>query len=214
MENTNFELKIDSNWIIYGYEGNCPENLVIPEKVNWIIVKSIWDNAFFQKNLKSVDLSKTQITSVWIWVFADNQIENVFLPNTLTSVWDYAFYFNDLTDLDLSNTQISSIWDSAFTNNKITNIVFPDTLKSIWTLSFSHNKLISVSFPKNLKSIWNYAFNFNYLTNITFLNNLDSKWTQVFIYNWPNIDSWDITSKISKEWWIWTLVWKKWVKQK
>ena len=118
-------------------------------------------------NLKVVDLSNTQLTTIGSSVFyGTHSITTVKFPSTLTSIGDKAFYGNKIESLDLSNTKVTSIGTYAFINNKITSLKLPNTLTTIGMSTFSGNNLTTITLPNTLTTIGANAFYGNKIENL------------------------------------------------
>lgn len=120
------------------------EELILPSSVtsigNWIC--DIYNNG--EKKIKSVDMSKTQVTNIED-VLADcpNLVE-VKLPSGLTSVGSKAFYSSQaLKEISIPST-VYSIYPNAFENCSALEIV---------------NIMLNENSQSELRTIYEYAFN-------------------------------------------------------
>ena len=128
----------------YGSKEWTVENVVIPEKIDGIVVKNIADN-FFKVNGKE-------------------NIKSIKIPNTVTFIGEYAFrYCPELEDVIISEGVTSlSIADRAFEGcYELASITIPEGVTEIGADAFAGcNKLISISIPSSLATIGDNAFGF------------------------------------------------------
>ena len=119
-------------------------------------------------NLKVVDLSHTQVTTIGFNAFyGAGEIISVQFPKTLTTIENNAFQNNKIENLDLSDTKVTSIGNNAFDNNKLESIKLPETLTSIGDNAFQTNNLKTVDMSNTkLETIGIFAFSKNNLTTI------------------------------------------------
>ena len=141
---------------------NCWRSVVIPDKIWWVTVTSIWDFAFLQQNIYSVTLWQ-HINKIWMDAFAHNQLRELIIPNSVKTIWDWAFYENELTDITIPEW-VTNIWEKAFSWNKLTSIEIPDSVETIWNYAFCQNAQNPVSVTLN-DSLWSAE------EDITALNN-------------------------------------------
>ncbi|MDE6659419.1 MAG: leucine-rich repeat protein [Eubacterium sp.] len=162
--------------IITKYTGS-ETDISIPLEIDGYAVTSIGDSAF--SNCES--------------------IQNVIVPDGVTSIGERAFYMSSLTDIDISDSVISIGTDafcfcSSLTNVKMSNnvesigvdafaycksltsIIIPDRVTSISSFLFQHcEKLNNVEIPKSVTSIAASAFaSCTSLTNITIPDSVTS----------------------------------------
>ncbi|MCL2053824.1 MAG: phage tail tube protein [Oscillospiraceae bacterium] len=126
-------------------------------------LEKIGDNAFaFSTNLKTVDLSNTQLKVIDARVFSYNStLASIILPNTLEEIGDNAFIGCwELETINLSNTKLKSIGNHAFNTSGLTSITLPNTLEEIKSSAFlgcADLEAIDLS-NTNLKTIGEVAF--------------------------------------------------------
>jgi len=92
-------------------------------------IKTIGDYAFYDSNLRSLDLSAdTGIISIGKYAFYSNSISSLNLSgcSSITSIGNYAFTQNSLSGLDLSTcTSLNYIGSQCFASNSITSFALP-----------------------------------------------------------------------------------------
>lgn len=100
---------------------------------------SIGEYAFESTNLKTVDLSNTQITSLPNGSFYNcEKLNDVKLPIELTDIGERAFYKSAIASITFpSSLQKIDAW--AFQNTKLTNVVIPTKTGHIGDGAFSDN---------------------------------------------------------------------------
>ena len=126
---------------------NCPLAAVtFPNSLN-----SIGEYAFEGTNLKTVDLSNTQITS---------------LPNGCF------FICENLSDVKLP-TDLTDIGNNAFISTPIASITFPSSLQKIGDYAFQKAKLENVVIPTNCNTIEQGAFSENANLTTVVVNGLE-----------------------------------------
>jgi hypothetical protein len=146
--------------------------IIIPEKIDEIIVKSIGNNAF--KNYIGSSETKYGLTEVY-------------LPSTLESIGTEAFYENSITVLDLSKcTKLRSIGKNAFRYSRIKAVDFSNcvSLETIGSYCFGDNRFRSISFSNchKLTSIGTGAFRNTSLSGW----NLPECDEDKFVYQWSD----------------------------
>ncbi len=100
-------------------------------------LKVIGKEAFYNcENLKAIDLSKTQLTSVSDATFAWSGIESIKFSKTIKIIEDQAF------------------WQT----KKLLNVVVPETVLEIGLETFRESAVKSLTLPNNIKILGNRAF--------------------------------------------------------
>lgn len=114
---------------------NCPLDAVTFPNT----LKSIGEYAFESTNLKTVDLSNTQITSLPNGSFYDcEQLSDVKLPKELTYIGEKAFYKSTIASITFPPS-LEKIGAWAFQNMQLTNVVIPTQCSSIEQGAFIDN---------------------------------------------------------------------------
>ncbi len=105
----------------------------------------------------------------------DTEINNLVIPEGITSIGDYAFYgASGLTSITIPNS-VTSIGTYAFQNcSGLTSVTIPNSVTSIGTYAFQNcSGLTSITIPNSVTSIGGYAFqNCSGLTSITIPNSV------------------------------------------
>lgn len=147
---------------------NCPLDAVtFPKTLN-----SIGEYAFEGTNLKTVDLSNTQITSLPNGSFYNcQQLNDVKLPIALTDIGERAFY-----------------------QSTIASITFPSSLQKIDAWAFQHTQLTNVVIPTKTGHIGNGAFSDNANLKTVVVNGLECYLAVSAFANCPTLTDVYITS--------------------
>ena len=107
--------------LITGYSGTNT-NIIIPNEVNGIVIKAIYQDAFKNLGLESVTFaSDSSITRIHARAFLNNNLTEVDIPDTVTSIDTAAFQSNDLTSIVLP-ASLLKIETKAFYDNNITSV--------------------------------------------------------------------------------------------
>ena len=105
-----YRIENDSITIIdYNHDS---KNIIIPEKINGLPVKTIGNGAFY-----------------------DNELTSVIIPDSVKTIDDDAFAYNKLTSVIIPDS-VKTIDDYAFADNQLTNVVIPNSVKTIGENAF------------------------------------------------------------------------------
>lgn len=152
-------------------------------------LKSIGEYAFESTNLKTVDLSDTQLQYLHNGCFYNcTQLYDVKLPSKLTTpnggnwveTYDnmygkHAFENTAIESIDLTNTELISLGDYMFAECKsLQTVKLPITLKYIWNHAFCNSNISSITLPPSLQKIDEWAFQNTQLANIVIPTNTSS----------------------------------------
>ncbi len=175
---------------IVGYDDNFSSNVTLSSElygtdangneVKSITIKSIANNAFNGKILKSIVLPDT-IENIGASAFANSSLMSIEFSDSLTSIGDDAFINSKLTTITLPNN-LKSIGNSAFANNALTSVTLSNSLENIGAKAFENNKITTIKFPNSLESLGDNAFYNNAITKVDLSN---TKVTQI-----PNNTFW------------------------
>ncbi|MDR0502705.1 MAG: leucine-rich repeat protein [Treponema sp.] len=192
---------IDSNGTLIRFSGN-QSSIVIPSRVNGILVTAIGRDVFKSKNLRSVTIpnsvrtigeeafSINQLTRVTIpnsvrtiarMAFSINQLTRVTIPNSVRTIGEGVFIVNQLTSVTIPNS-VKTIERAAFGNNQLTSVTIPSSVRTI-TSAFASNRLTSVTIPNSVRTIEAGAFQSNQLTSITIPNSVRTIKERAFLSN-------------------------------
>ena len=83
-------------------------------------------------------------------------LDDISIPENVTSIGHYAFYQTGLTSIDLPDN-LKTIDRYAFTGTKLKKVILPNKVESIGSGAFSIESLESVYIPKSLKSEGSYV---------------------------------------------------------
>ena len=171
----------------------CGTNVTIPATINGQAVKTIWANAFANKELTSVKLP-TSVTTIGEKAFMTNRLTSLTIPTSVTSIGAQAFYGNRWTSSagrmveGLFNGDISGV--SVAPDAQI-KLVVPPTPEDCFDFNQTKGEITNykkgskpecndkVNLPitirgVQIKSIWNGAFANKGLTSVTM--NINAWW--------------------------------------
>ena len=93
------------------------------------------------------------------WYSIRNEIQQVKLPDNLTSIGDYAFAgCENLNSCYLYSTAVTRIGSSAFEGCTSLSLRLPETLTDIGDRAFAGTRLTSLDFPEGLREVSSTAF--------------------------------------------------------
>ena len=122
---------------------------------------SVGAKVYFKNNDTYSELTSITIpdsTKIGIAQFAYFNLEEVTLPENVTTIYNYAFYgCKNLTTINLD--KVESIGDYAFNSCKLSAVTFNSELSSLGDYAFANNSYIkSVVIPSTVSTISDYAF--------------------------------------------------------
>lgn len=102
---------------------------------------------------------------------AENPIESVEIPSTVTNIGNFAFANCGLKDVSLPN-KLENIGVSAFSNNSLQSVILPDTVTTVGGGAFATNPTLErISISKSMTKIDSGVFGCsdakNWMTNLT-----------------------------------------------
>lgn len=157
-----------------GLDNNSLISLKITGELNDVDFLSI---NHIMPNLRSLDIAEVNITTLPEKAFDNSQnVENVILPNTLTTIGKEMFSGSHLRSITIPNG-VTAIETSAFRKCGLTSINIPMSVKTIETEAFSFcSSLASVKISAGVETIGKSAFLFcSNLTKVTFEKNSQLK---------------------------------------
>ena len=136
---TSFVYTINDNETvtITEYTGSNTE-IIIPDKINGLLVTAIGDGAFYMDSLTSVRLPK-YLKTIGNSAFADNSLTEIYIPSSVEFIDDYAFAFNKIHTVSLGKN-VKEIGDNVFYYNKIETIDLKNT-EIVGAYAFQNNQL-------------------------------------------------------------------------
>ncbi len=161
----------------------CSGDVVIPESIDYVVVKSIDNNAFYNEDnyeIDNLDFSNAKyLSSIGDNAFRERNIGSINFGNliNLLSIGNYAFASTGVSEIFIDNLpMLNSIGSYAFANNSISNFSFASLngLQNIGEYAFYNNLLTTLTLPNSIKIIGEYAYGLNSLTAVTLGNSLNS----------------------------------------
>lgn len=127
---------------------------------------------FEESGLKSVDLSKTDVTTMEDGVFFNNHsLTSVKLPKGLKNFWDHAFCGCKALNNIVMPSTVEGIYNNVFEGcESLSNVTFNDSYTILGHHVFKNCPLTAVTFPNTLTSIGEYAFENTKLTTVDLSN--------------------------------------------
>lgn len=183
----------------------CPKDVIIPLKINWILVDNIWSRAFQDKKLTSI-IIPNWILKIYRYAFSDNNLTSVIIPDSVIKIWENSFSYNEITFLSIWNS-VKKIDRYAFYYNKLFKINIPEHVNEIWIFAFSRNKLSTINlFDNNIEiKYWAFFYNKNYINllhKIDISEDIFDKNTKIDIL-FSEKKCWKIcVEKLKNIWWI------------
>ena len=125
------------------------EDIIIEKGIDVTIIEelhisghlNIFDYSYINslKNLKTLDLSELEDTTMPTGCFRNSTIETVILPKNLTAIPDSAFYKAEITSITIPET-VQTIGDSAFYDCQKAkgNLIIPEATISIGEYAFQY----------------------------------------------------------------------------
>jgi|GEM_PF-4288294 len=162
-----YQLNPDQETItITGTNKKTRKTLVIPEKINDLIVTAIGDFAFQAKSMQtkgilSITIPQT-VSKIGAFAFDKNILKELALPDSITEIGKFAFANNRIDKLHLSN-QLTQINRGVFENNAIEELVIPNKILTIKKEAFKRNRIKKLTLSEGLISIEEDAFSDNFL---------------------------------------------------
>ena len=159
---------------------NCGvlEKVYIPASLTEVGYYGIFANS---PNMKTVTFGEG-ITSIPENLLAESSIEEIVIPETVTSIGNYAF--RDCIQLRkiIIPDQVATMGDSVFEDcTSLSEVTLPETLTSIGNRAFADcTPLTKIEFPSTLTSIGQYAFCNTGLKEVILPENLTSLGYHVF----------------------------------
>ena len=164
---------------IDGFEGcTTLKGIDIPDSVTDIVTEAFMDCL----NLSSVSLSNN-ITEIKNYTFADCAIENITIPDKVTSIGNSAFYGTQLSKVRFGeNSKLLYIKDKAFYSAPLENFVIPDGVTDIGEQAFYNcTELTQVIIPSSVTTIGKSAFDECSKLTQVFYEGTFAEWSNITI---------------------------------
>lgn len=140
---------------------------------------------FEESGLKSVDLSKTDVTTMEDGVFFNNtSLTSIKLPKGLENFWDHAFCGCKALNNIVMPSTVEGIYNNVFEGcESLSNVTFNDSYTILGHHVFKNCPLTAVTFPNTLTSIGEYAFENTKLTTVDLSNTKITSLSNGSFYN-------------------------------
>lgn len=185
-----FDFDEDTGTILY-YDKSCELDVVIPTRINNILVEHIGGAAF-------VDAYDQECTAD----FNDWTVVGMSYNHTEDDGYEACYYSIDDTQ-DITSVifprSLKTIGQSAFAENALTSLTLPDSIYSIADDAFYSNQIEELRIPKSLTEISAWVFEENNISSLDFSDatNLTYIDSEAFINN--NLSELDISKLTSLE---------------
>lgn len=138
----------------------------------------IGTSSFLGIGVDNITIPNT-VTSIERSAFSNNELKSLVIPRNVINVESFAFSENQLNKVDI-HAKLTKIEGSTFSDNLLTEFTIPDTVTNIGSSAFRNNQLASIIFPNSLVKIGNYVFFNNQLTSIEIGRNITEIGGNVF----------------------------------
>ena len=147
-------------------------------------LKQCWYGAIFLNNTDDYQYFNKLVdtTTIGNSAFADNELTQVTIPNTVTTIGPAAFEENLLTEVIIGNS-VTTIGDRAFSSNKLAEVTIPDSVTTIGDTAFAQNQLTEVTIGNSVTTIGIGAFARNQLTQLDIPNSVTTIDDSAFVGN-------------------------------
>src|SRR5574344_874028 len=149
--------------MITGYKESCGKDIIVPEKINNVTIKSIDAKSFKDKNIDRVVISDS-IEKIYESAFENSGLKELTLGDNVKNIGDKACYNNKLDKVIVSNS-VEKIGLSAFEKNSITELTLGTSLTEISDYAFKENSLDYVNLV-NVKVLAKGVFENNKITHL------------------------------------------------
>lgn len=158
---------------ITAYNNTGPKEVVIPKKINGVVVEQIGEKAFQSKSLTNVIIPST-VVRISSYAFNLNVLSKIVIPTKTTYIGTNAFSNNLLSSIVLPNSVIT-IEPYAFSFNRLTAVILPDQLKTIGEFCFYSNRITDITIPSSVIKIGDDAFYSNLLNTVKIIGKSSAK---------------------------------------
>lgn len=156
-------IEFSNQIMITGCDGQCPNDLIIPNQI-----------------------AGKDVTAIGYWAFINLGLNSVTIPETVAYIGTASFSSNNITSINLPS-QLKSIDTSAFSGNLLTEVTLPDIV-TIEADAFGGNQIKSVTIPTSLENFNPSAFSNNlHDDNSSVVNFLGHKPNFTHTFSEPNL---------------------------
>lgn len=148
------------------FAGGSSANTFNNSSVGTITLSSLCKDlpAYFANNchtLRTVVMPAVETIGNYAFTY-DYWLENIELPETLTSIGNYAFEYNEEIETVTIPSSVTSIGSYAYCDTRIKAVNFAEdsSLTTISTAAFSYSDLVSIDIPDSVTTLSTYAFRY------------------------------------------------------
>lgn len=175
------ETKGELENVLAGYDYANIESLKITGVLNDVDFLFIYR---MMPKLKNLDIAEVNITALPTQAFyKSTNVENLILPNTLTTIGEEMFYHSALKTIVIPES-VETIERAAFCGcENLSSFEIPARVKTIEEEVFCYcRSLTSIEIPANVKTIGDGAFSMSALTSIKIPTNVETIGNEAFSY--------------------------------
>lgn len=133
-----FTVSSSANEKIIDYNNDGGLEVIIPQYINDVEIKTIGANSFLRNGINAVVIQEG-ITLIDTNAFHSNNLTSVTIPSTVEVISYNAFYGNNITSITF-NEGLKEIRSGAFSDNSITKLVLPSTLEEVGFGAFGYGQ--------------------------------------------------------------------------
>ena len=156
--------------------------------MNWLNIRGVLNDVDFlfiyrmMPKLRQLNIAEVNITALPTQAFyKSTNVENLILPNTLTTIGEEMFYYSALRSIAIPES-VETIERAAFCGCKLSSFEIPARVETTEERVFCDCKsLTSIEIPANVKTIGNEAFSKSALTSIKIPTNVETIGYGVFL---------------------------------
>ncbi|MDB1651758.1 leucine-rich repeat domain-containing protein [Enterococcus faecalis] len=126
---------------IDGYSHDSSE-LIIPQKINGVLVRNISPEAFFNETFTDVILPEG-LENIGNLAFYKSNVTDLNIPDSVREIGSGAFQCSEIKTLDLGNGVVNIMY-GAFYKSNVTDLKIPDTVREIGISSFGKIKKLTL----------------------------------------------------------------------
>lgn len=181
-----FTTTVSNNEVtITGYDVNCGgTDVVIPNEISGVVVRSLGDESFYQKGLTSIILPDT-IRTLGDRSLNSNSLTKIKISNNVVSIGNYAFQVNPIKKVDIDTNEIPTY---IFAGMGIEELKLGNNVRIINAGAFVGNQLSGeLIIPSTVTKILGNAFAANHISNVNIPTNIE-EWGCKAFFNNENIE--------------------------
>lgn len=208
-ETTNFIFDKETQTIT-GFEGDLPDVVVVPPKIDGVTVDKIKSGLFYNENIESLEIPNTvkilksngTTTSglldikkardcylingnTWIVCYTGEKYGEYYFDKATQTITKYTNYNTKKLAIPakIDGVQVKTIGESAFRGLNLYTVEVPEGVVTIEKEAFIYNWIQTVKLPSTLVTIGDSAFATNDMFNVAIPDSVKSIGKECFAYN-------------------------------